>query len=247
MFRKWWSATAGMSAVLAMGACFLAAGPAMAASSGNPVVNPVRGGFTLSMEIGYTDRDVDKGRYNDDLSSYGITFKGTYGITQRFGVSGRVGMADQRLDEAGFTGSLGFCWGAGLMYNLYRSKNDPTLNILITGDYTRYDSKEGGFKVSSDTGAVSLLLTKGHKDLLFYGGPRASWVKLHGFGTPPDDTPGSGPMYGPGFVPDLSSSDNFGLVFGLDYGISERFYVTSELHLFDELAITGGIGVIFGQ
>lgn len=206
-------------------------GPARAASSGNPVLNPMAREFTLSVEMGYFTRDMDARGRGEDLSSYGMLLKGTYGITSRLAVFGRIGMSDLRLDRAGFSGSLEPSYGGGLLFTLYRAAGDPSVNLVLSGAYDRLESSESDISVDADCFNGSMIMTKGVKDLLLYGGFRLSAVDLSGGG----------------HLPDMDSDDGLGLIAGVDYGVSERIYLALELHLFDEYAASGGIGFNFGR
>jgi len=202
-----------------------------AGSSGNPVLNPMAREFTLSLELGYHTRDLDtRGRW-EELSSWGMAVKGTYGITSRLAVFGRLGMADLRLDRSGFSGSLEPTYGAGLMLALYRSEKDPSVNLVLTGSFDRMESSDGGLAISANQYGSSLIVTKGVEDLLLYGGFRLSDLDLSG------DDP----------IPDMDAADVFGFVAGVDYGVSERIYLSLETHLFDQYALVGGIGFNFGR
>lgn len=207
------------------------AGTARAASNGNPVLNPMAREFTLSVEMGYFIRDMNARGRNEDLSAYGMSLKATFGITSRLAVFGRFGMSDLRLDRAGFSGSLEPSYGGGLMLALYRAERDPSLNLVLTGAYDRLESKESDTSLDADCFNGSLIMTKGVQDLLLYGGFRLSAVDLSGGGR----------------VPDMDSDDGLGVIAGVDYGVSERIYLALELHLFDEYAVSGGIGFNFGR
>lgn len=222
-----WAFRAVCAAVLLLGA---AAG-VFAGSCGNPVLNPMAREFTLSLEMGYFNRDMDVRGGRDDLSSYSMALKGTYGITPRLAVFGRFGMADLRLDRVNFSGSLEPSYGGGLMVALFRAQSDPTLNIVFTGAYDRLKSSEGETRLGANSYGGSLIITKGVKDLLLYGGFRLSRVDLSGDRK----------------VPDMDSDDVLGFVAGVDYGISERIYLMAEAHLFDQYAVTGGIGFNLGR
>jgi len=227
--RRW-----GMNTLLAAWVATIllgGAGGAWAAGNGNPVLNPMAREFTLSVEMGYFIRDMDARGRNDDLSSYGMSLKGTYGITSRLAVFGRFGMSDLRLDRAGFSGSLEPSYGGGLMFALYRARRDPSLNLVLTGAYDRLESSESDIGIDADCFNGSLLMTKGVGDLLIYGGLRASAIDVSGGG----------------MIPDMDSDDGLGVIAGVDYGVSERIYLALELHLFDEYAASGGIGFNFGR
>lgn len=209
----------------------LGVGNALAGSCGNPVLNPMAREFTLSVEMGYFNRDVEARGQRAELSSYGMSIKGTYGVTSRLALCGRFGLSDLRLDRVGFSGSLEPSFGGGLMIALYRAERDPSLNLVLTGAYDRMKSSEGDTGLGANVYTGSLIMTKGVEDLLLYGGFRLSSV----------DISGGGP------VPDMDSSDGVGFVAGVDYGISERIYLVLETHLFDQYAVIGGIGFNFGK
>ncbi len=233
MNRFWQRGTAGwaLGAVCAMILLAGGAGTAIADTSGNPVLNPTARGFTLSLEMGYLNRDMKSGGQRDDLSSYNMVLKGTYGITPRLAVFGRFGMADIRLDRLGFSGSLEPTYGAGLMYAIYRAQKDPSINIVLSAAYDRLQSSEGQTDLSANAFRGSAIVTKGVKDLLLYGGLRLSTVDLSGDRK----------------VPSMDADDIFGFVAGIDYGISERVYLMAELDLFDQYALAVGIGFNFGR
>jgi len=213
------------------------AGNVQAASSGNPVLNPMAREFTLSVEMGYLNRDMDTegqrkdGRNaTDELSSYGMSVRGTYGVTSRLAVFGRIGMSDLRLDRFDVSGSLEPSYGGGLMVALYRAERDPSLNLVLSAAYDRFGSGEGDIDLSANQYTGALIMTKGVEDLLLYGGIRISSLDLSG-----------DPL------PDMDASDSFGIMAGVDYGLSERIYLAVELHIFDEYAVVGGLGFNFGR
>jgi hypothetical protein len=213
------------------------AGTALAASSGNPVLNPMAREFTLSVEMGYLNRDMDpeterKGDRSDsdELSSYGMSVRGTYGVTPRLAVFGRIGMSDLRLDRFDVSGSLEPSYGGGLMLALYRAERDPSINLVLSAAFDRFESGEGDIDLSANQYTGSLIMTKGVEDLLLYGGVRLSSLDLSG-------DP----------VPDMDASDTFGILAGVDYGLSERVYLAVELHIFDEYAVVAGLGFNFGR
>lgn len=233
MNRIWWRGIAGgvVRVVCAAVVLVVGAGSAFAGSCGNPVLNPMAREFTVSLEMGYFIRDMDVRGQREDLSSYGMSIQGTYGVTSRLAVFGRFGMSDLRLDWVNFSGSLEPSYGGGLMIALFRAQSDPSLNIVLTGAYDRFKSSEGDIGLSANNYTGSLIVTKGVEDLLLYGGFRLSSVDLSGDGP----------------VPSMDSDDAFGFLAGVDYGISERIYLALETHLFDQYAVIGGIGFNFGQ
>ncbi len=233
MNRIWRRGLAGWALRAACAVALLAAGAgsAFAGSSGNPVLNPMARGFTLSLELGYLNRDMEYGGQKDDLSSYFMALKGTYGITSRIAVFGRLGMSDLRLDRQGFNGSLEPVFGAGLMFTLFRAKSDPSINIVFSASFDRLQSSEGATDLDANAYGASVIATKGVKDFLLYGGLRLSGVDLSGDRK----------------VPGMDSDDPFGFVAGVDYGISERVYLMAEAHLFDQYAMNLGIGFTFGR
>lgn len=233
MNRVWRRGIAGWALRTVCAVALLAggAGSAVADSCGNPVLNPMARGFTLSLEMGYFNRDMKFSGQRDDLSSYSMALKGTYGITSRLAVFGRFGMSDLRLDRQGFSGALEPTFGAGVMYALYRSQKDPSINFVLSGTYDRLQSSEGRTDLNANSFRGSVIMTKGVKNLLLYGGLRLSAVDLSGDGK----------------VPSMDSDDPFGFVAGVDYGISERIYLMAEAYLFDQYGITCGIGFNFGK
>jgi hypothetical protein len=222
----WGFQTVCIAALLAGGTVGVSAG-----SCGNPVLNPMAREFTLSLEMGYLNRDMEYGGEKDDLSSYSMALKGTYGITSRFAIFGRLGMSDLRLDSLGFGGALEPSFGAGLMVALFRAQSDPSVNIVLSAALDRLQSSEGSTDLSANYFSSTVIATKGVKDFLLYGGVRLSGVDLSGDRK----------------VPGLDSDDPYGFVAGMDYGISERIYLMAEAHLFDEYALSGGIGFNFGR
>ncbi len=233
MNRFWRQGIAGWAFRILCIAALLAGGTVSvsAGSCGNPVLNPMGREFTLSLEMGYLNRDMEYKGEKDDLSSYSMALKGTYGITSRFAVFGRLGMSDLRLDNLGFSGALEPSFGAGLMVALFRAQSDPSVNIVLSAAYDRLQSSEGSTDLSANGYGGSVIATKGVEDFLLYGGLRFSGVDLSGDRK----------------VPGMDSDDPFGFVAGVDYGISERIYLMAEAHLFDQYALSGGIGFNFGR
>jgi hypothetical protein len=228
---RWSLAGTAFRTLLAALLVFGTGAGAFAGSCGNPVLNPIAKEFILSVEMGYFIRDMEARGRQEDLSSYGMSIQGTYGVTSRLALFGRFGMSDLRLDRARFNGSLEPSFGGGLMVALYRAERDPSLNIVLNGAYDRFKSSEGEIGLSANSYTGSVLMTKGVEDLLLYGGFRLSSIDLSGNGA----------------IPSMDSRRVFGVVAGVDYGISERIYLAVETHLFDQYAVLGGIGFNFGR
>ncbi len=99
-----------VSFILALIVIFVSVSPvAIAGTVGNPTATVAHRSFLVGAEIDFWDRDVDiDGVGVEGVDGTKILVKGTYGISDKIDVFGKIGMA--KVEDSGYDPAFGLGW-----------------------------------------------------------------------------------------------------------------------------------------
>jgi len=202
------------SFILALIVMFISVSPvAMAGTVGNPTATVAQGSFLVGAEIDFWERDMDFDAGSVvEIEGTKILVKGTYGISDKVDVFGKIGMAeveDSDMDIAfGFGGKVnvyekGQIKAGVVAQFLFWSGEDAGVDI----DITEFDLAFGGrYEVN--------------KDFDCYGGLMFAMVE--------GDIAGS----------DFDEDDTIGIFLGGEFTITPQARAGVELRLMSETSLT---------
>jgi hypothetical protein len=213
------------SFILALIVMFVSVSPvAMAGTVGNPTAIGAKGSFLVGAEIDFWDRDFENGG-TFDADGTKVLVKGTYGITNKVDVFGKIGMAEMEVDDAGWDSGYEPAIGFGGKVNVYErgqikagvvaqigfwSGEDSGIDI----DITEFDLAFGGsYEVT--------------KELDCYGGLMFAMVN--------GDADGN----------DFDEADPIGIFLGGEFDITPKAKAGVELRLISETSFTLMAGFAF--
>jgi len=213
-----------------------------AASVANPAIVLSSGEYTTGFEAGsVSGRDIKEVSTNDktSFSSDQFLFVMDYGLLNELTFGGRFGVVGLKLDASDFDFSYGILWGLafnGIMFD-WPEQNIKVGLGLSYFDYSPENEKVAGIDVTPEAveWVFSAEAIKELGQFNIYGGFRYSEfeIKIKDFITEEEDEEGIIPEGG--FKNDLKyeQSNNFALVFGGEYQISENVYIGAELQFLD--------------
>ncbi|TNF46098.1 hypothetical protein EP232_04880 [bacterium] len=181
-----------------------------------------RGQVSLSGSIGYAEVEIDK----TDVGSASFMFKGVYGVSRVVNPYLKLGTADLRVGDLGFSGGLGLAYGGGVLFRVF-APEESSLSINVDTQVQWRTSKESSRSYDMFEGQVALLGAVKSGGTNGYGGLAFSYVDLEGEGN------------------SLSENSIPHLLFGLDYFLDFNFFFNLEAHLFGENSISLGVGYLF--
>lgn len=214
--------TLGLAAAVAFG-IILSGGTAKAAMLGGLAEPLDESQASLSLTLGYSQRDVKDGDVKDEASSRRFLFKGAYGLGKSADVYAFAGLTDIAFKEADFDGSLGESFGAGFHYSPVEFQDGTKVIFDFQGEYAASD--EGNTKVTYQA----------FRAAAYIGGKFGSSGKF-GFFFPYAGLALSSSEYKVSGGDDAKGEGNIGLIAGTDFFVSPNIFLSMEFHLFDENA-----------
>ncbi len=206
------------SFILALIVMFISVSPvATAGTVGNPTATVAQGSFLVGAEIDFWEKDMDFDAGGVvEVEGTKILVKGTYGISDKVDVFGKIGMADAEV--GGFDSDMDIAFGLGGKVNVYEKgqiKAGVVAQILLWSgddagvdiDITEFDLAFGGrYEVN--------------KDFDCYGGLMFAMVEgdIAGF--------------------DFDEDDPIGLFLGGEFTITPQARAGVELRLMSETSLT---------
>ena len=155
------------SFILALIVIFVSVTPvAMAGTVGNPTATVEQGSFQVGAEIDFWERDMeDEAGDEGEVEGTRILVKGTYGISDKIDVFGKIGMADAEIKDLDIETDMDIAFGIGGKVNVYdqgqikagvvaqillwSGEDSPVPGIDVEVDATEFDLAFGGsYKVS---------------------------------------------------------------------------------------------------
>lgn len=182
--------------------------------------------LTVTADIGYNARDVEKGGSKDELSSRSFVIKTTYGLSDSLDIFVSLGFADVQ-DIGDFNGALGTLYGGGFKYLLFGGGGNET-QVSINGNFETFESEDSGKEADYQEYHIAAVVSKKSGNVTPFGGIKISDAEV--------DIEGTGKY---------DADDNFGLFGGVDYFVNPNVYFTGEVHIFDENTIYIGVGYNF--
>ncbi|MBI2890706.1 MAG: hypothetical protein HYY13_07965 [Nitrospirae bacterium] len=236
----------GWLLALALGVLCVAPSLASADNVGGPIGVLTRSKLGLSLSAGLFQRDVE---FDTKLDDYGardetkvvqtsirpIVLKAQVSALDWMNPYGVFGLADLRLDETNFEGTMKPFFGGGVVLRLLDSlEAGPDVSLQAHSVYTYNDDYLTGKGVDAK-------LTYWEIQAALYLHKRISnFIPYMGIGY--SDTPFLSEITGKGDVSYRPRSIPIGLLAGLDYFVTPELYLHSELHNFAEDAIILGLG-----
>ena len=207
------------SFILALIVMFVSVSPvAMAGTVGNPTAIAGKGSFLLGGEIDFWDRDFENGG-TFDAEGTKILAKGTYGITDKIDVFGKLGMAE--VENSGFEPAFGL----GGKMNVYERGQ---IKAGIVAQFLLWSGEDDGFDI--DLMEIDLAfggLYEVNKEFDCYGGIVLAMVD--------GDVDGS----------DFDAADPIGIFLGGEYDISPKAKAGIELRLISETSFAFMVSFAF--
>lgn len=212
-------------------ASFLGAGHARAAIVGGLATPLNESEASLSLIMGYSERDVEDG-IKDEARSKKFLFKGAYGLGHNADIYAILGLSDIDYKDVNFSGNLGETFGLGLRYSPVEFADGTKLVVNLEGEYSA--SEDGSDKVKSQI----------YRGTVYAVGKFGSSGKF-GFFFPYAGLSVSSASYDNDGYDDYDSSGNIGLVAGTDFFVNPNIFFTLEFHVFDESAAAISAGYRF--
>ncbi len=225
------------SFILALIVIFISVSPvAMAGTVGNPSASVGQGSFQVGAEIDFWERDMED-EFGDEGKVEGtkILVKGTYGISDKFDVFGKIGMAGAEFDIAGtpIETDMDIAFGIGGKVNVYdqgQTKAGIVAQVLLwSGEDTSIPGAPG----------VILEIDATEFDLAFGGSYEVSEAfKCYGglmYAMVSGEITASGAATG-SF--DADESDPIGIFIGGEFDISPHSRAGLELRLMSETSFS---------
>ena len=200
------------SFILALIVMFVSVSPvAMAGTVGNPTVTAAKGSLLVGAEIDFWDRDFENGSVVD-VEGTKILVKGTYGISNKMDVFGKIGLAE--VEDSGFEPAIGF----GGKVNVYQRGQ---IKAGIVAQILFWSGEDSGV----DTDIIEFDLAFGGlyqvtKEFDCYGGLMLAMAE--------GDNDGA----------DFSAEDPIGIFLGGEYEITPTAKAGVELRLISETSFT---------
>ncbi len=200
------------SFILALIVLFVSVSPvAMAGTVGNPIATLAKGSFLVGAEIDIWDRDFENGG-TFDAEGTKILVKGTYGISDKIDVFGKIGMAE--VEDSGFEPALGI----GGKVNVYERGK---IKAGIVAQFLLWSGEDSG--VDIDIMEFDLAfggLYEVTKEFDCYGGLMLAMAE--------GDASGN----------DFNAKDSIGIFLGGEYDITPQAKAGVELRLISETSFT---------
>lgn len=213
---------AAKTALILVLAVVLGAGAARAAMVGGLASPLNESEASLSLIMGYSERDVEDG-IKDEARSKKFLFKGAYGLGHNAEIYALLGLSDIDYKDVNFSGNLGETFGFGLRYSPTEFADGTKLVLNLEGEFSA--SEDGTDKVKSQAYRASVYAV----------GKFGSSGKF-GFFFPFAGLSISSVSYENDGYDDYENSGNIGLVAGTDFFVNPNIFFTLEFHIFDESA-----------
>lgn len=193
--------------------------PMQAGSIGDPGASLSKGSGSLGPEISWVGREIrDREGMRYDTEAWRLLLKGSYGITDRLEVFGRLGGATLKIRGTAYDGSSGVAGGAGLKATFLDPPNHP-LGYSLGGQFFYTQPGDGGADANwFEYDIWAGISCKKRKDFIPYGGIIYSRVngKLKNFPLRP-------------MLDDFESPTAAGIFLGLDWQINQKTKLGFEL------------------
>lgn len=190
---------------------------AMAGTVGNPTATVVTGSFLVGGEIDFWDRDFEDGA-SFDVEGTKLLVKGTYGISNKIDVFGKIGMAKAEIDDLGWDSGFDPAFGIGGKMNVYERGQ---IKAGVLAQFLLWSGEDSG--VDIDMFEFDLAfggLFEVSKDFDCYGGLMLTMVE--------GDADGN----------DFNAEDPIGIFVGGEYDITPKAKAGVELRLLSETSFT---------
>ena len=210
------------SFILALIVMFVSVSPvAMAGTVGNPTASVAQGSFLVGAEIDFWDRDFDMGGVIGvtDVDGTKILVKGTYGISDKIDVFGKIGMAE--VENSGWDPAFGL----GGKVNVYERGQ---IKAGVVAQFLLWSGEDSGV----DIDIIEFDLAFGGlyevtKEFDCYGGLMLAMVD--------GDADGN----------DFNQDDPIGIFLGGEFDITPQAKAGLELRLISETSFTFMAGFAF--
>ena len=200
------------SLILALIVMFVSVSPvAMAGTVGNPTATVAKGSFLVGAEIDFWDRDFENGG-TFDAEGTKILVKGTYGISDKIDVFGKIGLAE--VEDSGFDPAFGF----GGKLNVYERGK---IKAGVVAQFLFWSGEDSG--VDIDITEFDLAVGASYdvtKEFDCYGGLMLALVQ--------GDFDGN----------DFNEDDPIGIFLGGEFDITPAIKAGVELRLISESSVT---------
>ncbi len=204
--------------ILALIVIFVSVSPvAMAGTVGNPTATVAQGSFLVGAEIDFWERDIDFDAGGVvEVEGTKILVKGTYGISDKIDVFGKIGMADAEYN--GFDSDMEIAFGFGGKVNVY---DQGQIKAGVVAQFLFWSGDDTGV----DTDITEFDLAFGGRyevtrEFDCYGGLMLAMVQ--------GDADGA----------DFDEDDPIGIFLGGEYDITPQARAGVELRLMSETSLT---------
>jgi hypothetical protein len=214
------------SFIIALIVIFVSVSPvAMAGTVGNPTASVGQGSFQVGAEIDFWERDMeDEDGDEGEVEGTRILVKGTYGISDKIDVFGKIGMVDAEIKDLGIETDMDIAFGIGGKVNVYdqgQIKAGIVAQVLL---WSGEDSPAPGIDVEVDATEFDLAVGGSYEvseAFKCYGGLMYSMVSGE------VDAGGLGSF-------DFDEADPIGIFIGGEFDISPQSRAGLELRLMSE-------------
>jgi len=210
---------------------FLISLPAAAGAGqvGGLSTNVGEGGLSLSANLSYLSKDMERNGLKDEMTSRQLVLKGSYGLLSNLDINVKLGfadLADLEVDDTDFEGRLDALYGVGFKFKMFQDP-DNKVNALIDGEVTRFSSEDKGGNADVLDYQLAFLVSNKAGNIIPYGGLKFSETEIDF-----DNTK-------------YTADTNVGILAGVDYFVNPNVFFNGEINIFDQDALYLGVGYKF--
>lgn len=195
---------------------------------GGLATNVGEGGFSLSSNLSYINKDMERSGRKDEMATRQLVLKGSYGLLSNLDINVKLGFADLEVDDMDFEGRLDALYGAGFKFMMFQDP-DNKVNVLIDGEISKFSSSDDGINADVMDYQLAFIVSNKAGNITPYGGIKFSETEI--------DFNGNSSKY--------TADTNVGILAGVDYFVNPNVFFNGEINIFDQDALYLGVGYKF--
>lgn len=207
---------------------FLLPAVAGAGQMGGLATNVGEGGLSLSANLSYISKDMERNGQKDEMTTRQLVLKGSYGLLSNLDINVKLGFADLEVDDFDFEGRLDALYGAGFKFTMFQDP-DNKVNVLMDGEISKFSSNDDNIDADIMDYQLAFIVSNKTGNITPYGGIKFSETEI--------DFSGNSRKY--------TADTNVGILAGVDYFVNPNVFFTGEINIFDQDALYLGAGYKF--
>lgn len=184
------------------------------------------GGLSLSANLSYISKDMERNGQKDEMTTRQLVLKGSYGLLSNLDINVKLGFADLEVDDIDFEGRLDTLYGAGFKFTMFQDP-DNKVNVLMNGEISKFSSSDNDIDADIMNYQLAFIVSNKAGNITPYGGIKFSETEI--------DFNGS----------KYTADSNVGILGGVDYFVNPNVFFTGEINIFDQDALYLGVGYKF--